>query len=145
VFHGVPYKPLSVCSARLYSDEATKTRMHSLDYREHGTGTLQKVVYPQASSSAHTIQRFEPCPHRVHVLRWARNIGMSSARKVYAQLCVATACVHSANRATNGAFGVLAHWSCAAHVRSVVLGMVHVVCPLRTLWYLHGACTGCIV
>jgi hypothetical protein len=56
---------------------------------------------------------------------------MSSARKVYAQLCVATPSVHSANRATNGAFGVLAHWSCAAHVRSVVLGMVHVVCALR--------------
>jgi hypothetical protein len=47
VFHGVPQKPLSVCSARLYTDEATKTRVRSLDYREHGTGTLQKMVYPQ--------------------------------------------------------------------------------------------------
>jgi UDP-N-acetylmuramoylalanine-D-glutamate ligase len=46
VFHGVPHKALSVCSARLYSDEATKTRMHSLDYREQGRGTLQKMVYP---------------------------------------------------------------------------------------------------
>src|SRR4051812_32388818 len=46
VFHGVPYKPLSVCSARLYSDEATKTRMHSLDYREQGRGTLNSMVYP---------------------------------------------------------------------------------------------------
>jgi hypothetical protein len=47
VFHGVPQKPLSACSARLYSDEATKTRVRSLDYREQGKGTLDKMVYPQ--------------------------------------------------------------------------------------------------
>jgi hypothetical protein len=46
VFHGIALQPLSRCLARLYSDEATKTRVRSLDYREHGTGTLQKMVYP---------------------------------------------------------------------------------------------------
>jgi hypothetical protein len=46
VFHGVPQKPLSVCSARLYTDEATKSRVRSLDYREAGTGTLQQMVHP---------------------------------------------------------------------------------------------------
>jgi hypothetical protein len=47
VFHGVPYKALSVCSARLYTDEATKTRVRSVDYREAGTGSLQHMVHPQ--------------------------------------------------------------------------------------------------
>jgi hypothetical protein len=73
---------------------------------------------------------------------------MSSARNECAQLSVVGACVYGAGRVSSGLVGVLVHWPHTMHVRSVVLGMVHVVCVVRALrvfWYLHGACTGCIL
>jgi hypothetical protein len=59
---------------------------------------------------------------------------------VYAQRGLANACVHSAGRVSSGLVGVLVHWLHTMHVRSVVLGLVHVVhvvCALHTFWYLH--------